>query len=199
MNEIQFSDINLLDIGIKIAIAGVIWNGDGKSFVTLLPGVTVSDVNESDIRLLKMDLDQWKQFMRQSDLLETEIFRDDGTGMKKSLFRKTARQIDTRMSWSVYERDNYSCRYCGRRGIPLTVDHIILWEEGGATIPENLLTACSPCNRDRGNRQYDDWLKSPKYLRVSVNLTDLTRKANEDIVGQLPYLRTLTKTVIKSR
>ncbi|MCL4488458.1 MAG: HNH endonuclease [Chloroflexi bacterium] len=55
---------------------------------------------------------------------------------------------------TVLARDLYTCQYCG--GQPskhdLTVDHVIPRSRGGATVWENVATACAPCNRRKGDR-----------------------------------------------
>ncbi len=55
---------------------------------------------------------------------------------------------------TVMARDLYTCQYCG--GQPgkheLTVDHIIPRSRGCTTTWENVVTACGPCNRKKGNR-----------------------------------------------
>jgi 5-methylcytosine-specific restriction endonuclease McrA len=55
---------------------------------------------------------------------------------------------------TVLARDQYTCQYCG--GQPgkacLTVDHVIPRSRGGETCWENVVTACGPCNRRKGDR-----------------------------------------------
>lgn len=55
---------------------------------------------------------------------------------------------------AVFERDNFTCQYCGRygRGVKLEIDHIIPVSKGGATDIRNLITACRECNRAKRNR-----------------------------------------------
>jgi 5-methylcytosine-specific restriction endonuclease McrA len=59
---------------------------------------------------------------------------------------------------TVMARDMYTCQYCG--GQPskheLTVDHVIPRSRGGATIWENVVTACAPCNRRKGDRMPEE-------------------------------------------
>lgn len=198
MDEIKLSDLNIHDIGSSIQIAGTIWSGKGIQFVTLFPG---KDEDFSQLKTLPMNLQEWEQFLHQTDILETEILaRDpDSSQIVKAVVRKTQRSIDAYMQWEVFRRDNYSCRYCQRTGIPLTVDHIDLWENGGATIPENLLSACRSCNKDRGRMEYADWLKSPVYFKKSLGLTVAQQKANSDILQNLDHLKTLRVLHIRSR
>jgi 5-methylcytosine-specific restriction endonuclease McrA len=54
---------------------------------------------------------------------------------------------------NVYTRDDYTCQYCGAFGsIELTFDHVTPRSKGGATAWENIVTACSPCNRKKANK-----------------------------------------------
>jgi 5-methylcytosine-specific restriction endonuclease McrA len=55
---------------------------------------------------------------------------------------------------TVMARDLHTCQYCG--GQPgkheLTIDHVVPRSRGGATTWENVVTACAPCNRRKGDR-----------------------------------------------
>ena len=196
MKTIKLDDINIHDIGNSIQISGTLWSGKGISFITLLPQ---KDVELGDISILPLTLDEWKTLIKQTDVLETEMLRQDSSGITKILFRKSQRQLDSYMQWAVFKRDNYTCRYCGHTGVPLTVDHIILWEEGGPTIEENLLSACRGCNKDRGNMQYENWVSSPVYMNKSRNLPVDVREANINIIPQLDHLKSLCFTHTRSR
>jgi len=180
-------DIDILDVGNTIQISGALWSGNGKHYLCFLPDEY--DGDSENLELIIMNLEDWKKFIRQTDLCETEIFQKDQTGgLKKVIVRKTTRQIDSRIQWRVFQRDNYTCRYCGRTGIPLTVDHLVLWEKGGPTIEENLIAACKKCNKTRGNTEYGDWIRSEKYKRISNKLDEGTRLKNEAIEDTLADL-----------
>jgi 5-methylcytosine-specific restriction endonuclease McrA len=53
---------------------------------------------------------------------------------------------------AVLARDGWTCQYCGRSRPSLTVDHVIPRSRGGASVWENIVAACAPCNRRKGNR-----------------------------------------------
>ncbi len=198
MNTLSLSDINLLDVGNTICLTGSIWtSNDGKSYVALFPEFTHEDLGE--LNVLQMSLEDWEQFIRQSDLLETKVLSQDEGGLKKIIIRKTARVIDARMQWRVFCRDNYTCRYTGETGIPLSVDHIDLWENGGATIEDNLLAVSKKANKLRGSMPYEQWLDSDAYKKISVNLTPEQQKANRDILGKLNELRAKRVYHVRSR
>lgn len=197
MDVINFNDINLHDFGITIQTAGIVWTGKGHAFITQFPGKS-EDV--SNLKSMPMDLPSWETLLRQTDLLETEIFAlDPSNRIVKAIYRRTQRSIDAFVQWKVFERDHYSCRYCGRTGIPLSVDHIILWEEGGPTIVDNLISACKPCNKNRGNIQYADWLKHPRYLQASSHLPESVKQANEAVLLMLPELEKKKVVHIRTR
>jgi hypothetical protein len=197
METIKLSDLDIHDLGIQIQIAGLIWTGKGQAFVTQFPG---KNEDLSGLKNMPMDLSEWETLLHQTDVLETEILAlDPSNRVVKAFYRRTQRSIDAYMQWAVFQRDNYSCRYCGRTGIPLTVDHIDLWENGGATIEINLLSACRSCNKHRGRIAYDVWIKSPYYLQISHNLPEAVKQANLSIVAQLPALEAKRVVHIRTR
>lgn len=55
---------------------------------------------------------------------------------------------------AVFERDNYTCQYCGRscEEAELEIEHIIPVSKGGNNDIRNLATACRACNRSKGAR-----------------------------------------------
>ena len=53
---------------------------------------------------------------------------------------------------AVLARDAYTCQYCGRESHGLTVDHVIPRSRGGTSAWDNIVAACAPCNRRKGNR-----------------------------------------------
>jgi 5-methylcytosine-specific restriction endonuclease McrA len=56
--------------------------------------------------------------------------------------------------YNVFQRDNFTCQYCGRRFGKefLNLDHVIPKERGGQTTWENLVCSCVECNSRKGNR-----------------------------------------------
>ncbi len=54
----------------------------------------------------------------------------------------------------IYIRDKYRCQYCGdhKHAKDLTLDHILPRAQSGESTPQNLVTACVPCNQRKGNR-----------------------------------------------
>jgi 5-methylcytosine-specific restriction endonuclease McrA len=163
----KFSDLDLRSVGHEVQLVGGIWAGNGKAFLCYFPEYG----QEFEPVVLEMNLDDWKALIRQSDLVETEVLAKAPNGdLIKTVIRKCERNIDAAVTAKVYERDGFKCRYCGRSGIPLTVDHLVLFEERGPATEENLVTACRKCNKRRGRMQYKDWLDSDYYKNVSKGL-----------------------------
>ena len=85
---------------------------------------------------------------------------------------------------AVFERDNYTCHYCGRcgKGVDLEIDHIIPVSKGGTTDMRNLITACRACNRAKRNR-----------LLTVAELQEIADKIN----SSFDYLMSLCAPAIK--
>jgi 5-methylcytosine-specific restriction endonuclease McrA len=54
---------------------------------------------------------------------------------------------------NVFLRDGYVCQYCGDdvSKKTATLDHVLPVSHGGKTTFENTVTACGPCNANKGN------------------------------------------------
>tara|TARA_R110000868_G_scaffold395162_1_gene666723 strand:+ start:43 stop:561 length:519 start_codon:yes stop_codon:yes gene_type:complete len=59
----------------------------------------------------------------------------------------------------TFERDDYTCTYCGAHGGRLECDHITPVSRGGSNEPENLTTACFACNRSKGAKMIAEWVR----------------------------------------
>jgi 5-methylcytosine-specific restriction endonuclease McrA len=58
---------------------------------------------------------------------------------------------------AVFERDSYTCTYCGAHGVRLECDHVVPVCKGGTSALENLTTACKPCNRAKAGKTLAEW------------------------------------------
>jgi len=56
----------------------------------------------------------------------------------------------------IFTRDHYTCQYCGKQSHSLTLDHVIPRHQGGPHTWENLVSACSYCNRHKAGRTPDE-------------------------------------------
>ena len=57
----------------------------------------------------------------------------------------------------IFARDDYTCQYCGERGMKLECDHIHPVAKGGNHEDENLATACLACNRSKRDKTVAEW------------------------------------------
>ena len=177
----KLKDLNIYDIGEKIGMVGAVFGDEHHTYLCMFP--TQPAPSSDNIEVLEMDNEDWKKFLHQVDVQETEVLQKtpDGT-LAKVILRKTQRLIEQRLSWAVYKRDGYRCRWCHGEGIPLTVDHLVLWEEGGPSIEENLVACCRKCNKTRGNTHLDEWFKSDYYRKVSRALPLEVLRQNEALL-----------------
>lgn len=85
---------------------------------------------------------------------------DDGCGqvsgrvIRRSPKPQTERRVaSARLRFLVFQRDKFTCVYCGRRSpdVILHCDHILAFSIGGKTKIDNLVTACSQCNGGKSN------------------------------------------------
>lgn len=56
------------------------------------------------------------------------------------------KRMDEDIRRRVFERDGYTCRYCGSTKGPFHADHVYPFVKGGETSMENMATACARCN-----------------------------------------------------
>ncbi len=75
-------------------------------------------------------------------------------GIWDSLCRVERGRVSNKMRFSIYKRDGYRCRICGRSGCfdYLEIDHIKPIAKGGKTTYDNLQTLCRRCNKEKGDK-----------------------------------------------
>lgn len=74
---------------------------------------------------------------------------------KKPIFPRTRSSRPLKLRFDVFERDNFTCQYCGRTihdKVKLVVDHVFPKSAGGPDDMDNLVTACEECNIGKGDR-----------------------------------------------
>jgi len=59
--------------------------------------------------------------------------------------------IPSDIRWTVWERDNFTCKKCGARR-NLTIDHVYPESKGGKASLDNCQTLCRSCNSSKGAR-----------------------------------------------
>ncbi len=80
--------------------------------------------------------------------------------------------ISKRVRYEVLRRDDFRCRYCGRRApdVELHVDHLIPKAWGGTDAKWNLATACQDCNIAKSDTPAPQWLLMEVRDDEAVNL-----------------------------
>ncbi len=83
---------------------------------------------------------------------------------------------------NVFLRDGYVCQYCGDSVSrnSATLDHVLPVSHGGKTTFENTVTACGPCNANKGN---DKRIvpKAKPYKPNYFQLVEKRKKINWDL------------------
>jgi len=97
------------------------------------------------INTMLIFLDEIDEHTVMPEDMKSQIIGSDG--------RRTSISLKKRIF--VLERDNYTCRKCGRKASEgrLEVDHIIPVSKGGTDELNNLQTLCFECNRGKGGEE----------------------------------------------
>lgn len=180
----KLSDLDIHAIGTTIQMAGMVYASGDQTFILPLPDER--DCVSKPLVFLDMNQTDWQTFLQQTDHVNVEVEGKDKDGnLVKLIRRKSQRQIDQNTSWQVYRRDGMRCRWCGDDKVPLTVDHLVQWEQGGPSIPDNLVSSCRNCNKTRGKLSVADWLRHPHYLKSQRALIGHVVQLNAEIPGRL--------------
>lgn len=180
-----FDDFDKFSFGHTLQMVGAVYGGKDGNFFLPFPG---EDAHRPIERVV-MTKEDWDVLIKQTDLLETEIIQNSPDGqLTKILIRKSARQISQDISWRCFRRDGFACCYCGATDRPLTVDHLVTWEEGGPSTEANMVAADSVCNRTRGRLGYKEWLESADYAKLSKGITTDRKAKNAALVATLAYI-----------
>ena len=67
-------------------------------------------------------------------------------------FIKRPRREKKMTRYEIFNRDLYTCQYCGKQTRQLTLDHITPRYRGGQHTWENVASACVQCNRRKAGR-----------------------------------------------
>ena len=77
----------------------------------------------------------------------------------------------------LIERDGPACVWCGREPWrrDLTLEHVVPRSRGGHATPENALVACRSCNRRRGSKPVDAYVRDLLREGADVDVLRLRR------------------------
>ena len=84
-----------------------------------------------------------------------QLMREGTLDEIKAASPPTGRYIPAKVRKAAYERDHYTCFFCGKHADQmvkgeLALDHFIPRALGGPNTLENLFTACKGCNTRKG-------------------------------------------------
>ena len=91
------------------------------------------------------------------------------------------RSLSVRTRFEVFKRDEFQCRYCGRRSpaVVLEVDHVVPVCEGGDDDPLNLVTSCWECNSGKAGIPLDAAISAEDPTDRSIMLLERERQLQE--------------------
>ncbi len=98
------------------------------------------------------------------------------------------KSLPKKLVTKIYERDEHTCVYCGYQpgnnppfgpyiGATLSIDHVIPVSKEGTDNEENLVTACTVCNKIKSNR-------TPEEAKMIASF--VTQKCDEIVTNALP-------------
>ena len=122
-------------------------------FVSIL---MLSVINVTDSKILKP-----KTYLQDKPdvAIEFDWEEYDEKEIKKERRRPHISKI---MRFEIYHRDGFRCYYCRRhkddlpKGVSITLDHKTAYCHGGDDSFDNLVTACSECNKEKSNKVVND-------------------------------------------
>lgn len=101
----------------------------------------------------------WVQRLRRSipiAAISMELVRFDTQFMQNAEISGVEYQQGTLAGYEVreyvLEKWGRKCAYCGKKNIPLQMEHLIPRTRGGSNRVSNLTLACEPCNQRKGNQ-----------------------------------------------
>lgn len=85
------------------------------------------------------------------------------------------KSISKKLRFEVFERDNFTCQYCGRKpdqdNVILHVDHTVSVKDDGPNDIANLITSCADCNCGKGAKSILKKTKTINDLQEELNLS----------------------------
>jgi len=54
--------------------------------------------------------------------------------------------------FEIFNRDDYTCQYCGKQTRQITIDHVMPRYRGGPQTWENMVSSCAACNRKKAGQ-----------------------------------------------
>lgn len=105
-------------------------------------------ITEASVELVKFDMQQ----MQNPEISGAEYQQGELAGYEVREY--------------LLEKWQRTCAYCGKKDVPLQIEHIAPKANGGSNRVSNLTLACQPCNQRKGSQPITDFLKGkPEVLK----------------------------------
>jgi len=110
--------------------------------------------------------------------------------------------MNQKIRFQALERDNFTCRYCGRKPpeVIIEADHLIPVHLGGKDDLDNLITACRECNKGKADNIIG--YSKLRYLREfdtnNQKLKFLNKNVEKFIISLNLYAEKIKKNKIES-
>ncbi|MDP9426204.1 MAG: HNH endonuclease [Actinomycetota bacterium] len=102
------------------------------------------------------------------------------------------RKVSNSLRFEVFQRDEHTCQYCGRRApeVELEADHLIPVARGGTDAFDNLVTSCRECNSGKSAKlierftqgySMEDWREKIRERRLESALSRRKRQTSRSI------------------
>lgn len=109
---------------------------------------------------LRISNDEWaatKAVLVQKNLIDEDNKPCAWDKRQSTDFSRPSSEVWRKTRVRIFERDGFTCSYCGARGVRLECDHIVPVAIGGSHDDSNLTTACFACNRSKHTKTLEQW------------------------------------------
>jgi len=105
---------------------------------------------------------------------------DGGQGVLERPVGKR-KQLSVRTRFEVFKRDDFTCRYCGRKSpdVVLEIDHIIPVADNGSNDEMNLVTSCFECNSGKSDKPLGQMVTGEDPHDKAIELWERERQLRE--------------------
>lgn len=98
------------------------------------------------------------------------------------------RSISKSTRFDIFQRDNHTCQYCGRKApdVELQIDHLVPVARGGTDDFENLVTSCADCNSGKSAKLIEEFTGGHTLEEWRETLRERRTEALRERRAQLP-------------
>lgn len=179
MTEVRpIDDERIVDLCHDSYLVGSVWATRKAGITYILPVTPDQEINASDFTVFVLNDWSHAEFVNAAMLERSRHYSLRGK-VTTNVVRRMKNNVEHKIVWKVFRRDNFTCQYCGDDESPMTFDHFIPESLGGATTIENGRTCCRVCNHHKGSLEPAEWLQSQALAKRKKYLLRLKRKHNE--------------------